>query len=199
MTEALEVARVAGSRGTDVRAARDCLHRARDAFAAKDYRTAMEQANLAIRLCGPVPETQLAALRQRTASEQIAEAKMYVKQARKRGFDVRRADEGLKRAETALRGGDYHAATRLASFAIERSGSMPARLAVQEERRTVLARMTEALEAAKQARDRGQDVRSPREVLRKMKKAFGAEDYRAAMELADRVIALCSSSAPPIR
>jgi hypothetical protein len=56
--------------------------------------------------------------------------------------------------------------------------------------------MTEALEAAKRARDQGADVRPMREVLKEARNAFEGGDYLRAMERADRVIELCGSPRP---
>jgi threonine dehydratase len=55
-------------------------------------------------------------------------------------------------------------------------------------RSATLDRMTQALEMAKQARDRGVDVKELRKTLKFARAAFEAGDYATAMQLADRII-----------
>jgi len=58
-------------------------------------------------------------------------------------------------------------------------------------RSATLDRMTRALEMAKQARDRGMDVKETRKALKQARAAFEAGDYPTAMHLADRIIEQC--------
>ncbi len=58
-----------------------------------------------------------------------------------------------------------------------------------------LDRVTQALKAAKMAKDRGFNIQQVRETLNQARKAFGARDYRAAIELASRALEMCET--PP--
>ncbi len=58
-----------------------------------------------------------------------------------------------------------------------------------------LDRITQALKAAKMAKDRGFSVLQVRETLNEARKAFGARDYRGAIELANRALEMCGT--PP--
>ena len=60
-------------------------------------------------------------------------------------------------------------------------------------RTAALERMTQALEAAKRARDRGIDVHVARSALREAQSAFMRGDYGTAMERADYIFRLVSS------
>ncbi len=57
-----------------------------------------------------------------------------------------------------------------------------------------LDRMTQALKAAKMAKDRGFNVQQVKGILNQARKAFGARDYRAATDLANRAIEMCGFS-----
>ncbi len=59
--------------------------------------------------------------------------------------------------------------------------------------------MTRALEAAKQARDRGANVQEARHVLKDARSAFERGDYARAMERADFLLASFGSDQPPAR
>lgn len=59
-----------------------------------------------------------------------------------------------------------------------------------------LDRMTQALKAAKAARDRGANLQPIRDAVDQARKAFGAHDYRRAIELANRALELCGFPQP---
>lgn len=58
-----------------------------------------------------------------------------------------------------------------------------------------LDRITQALKAAKMAKDRGFNVQQVRETLNEARRAFGAHDYRTATDLANRALEMCGT--PP--
>ncbi len=67
-------------------------------------------------------------------------------------------------------------------------------------RTTALDHMTQALEAAKHARDRGANVQEARSVLKEARSAFERGDYARAMERADYLLAqfgFDAGAAPP--
>jgi len=59
---------------------------------------------------------------------------------------------------------------------------------VQAARLQALEPMTRALEAAKEARDRGADVRADRETLKRARAAFEAGDYAQAKTYAEELL-----------
>jgi hypothetical protein len=59
-----------------------------------------------------------------------------------------------------------------------------------------LERMTKALEAAKQARDRGANVQAVRRSLKEARSAFEAGDYSTAIERADSILGLLEPGPP---
>ena len=61
-------------------------------------------------------------------------------------------------------------------------------------RNAALGRMTEALEAAKRARDRGANVQDARRALKEARAAFEAGNYASAIERADYILRLLGSS-----
>src|SRR5213594_146733 len=63
-------------------------------------------------------------------------------------------------------------------------------------RNAALERMTKALEAAKQARDRGANVQAARRALKEARSAFEAGDYATAIERADSILGFLDPGAP---
>lgn len=59
------------------------------------------------------------------------------------------------------------------------------------ERTAALTTMMRALDAAKDARDSGVDVRRVREILKQSRAAFEAANYFLAAQLADQVLEIC--------
>ncbi len=57
-----------------------------------------------------------------------------------------------------------------------------------------LDRITQAMKAAKMAKDRGFNIQLVKETLNQARKAFGARDYRSATDLANRAIEMCGTS-----
>lgn len=75
---------------------------------------------------------------------------------------------------------------------------MPLATPVPVSRTMALDRMTQALEAAKHARDRGANVQEARSVLKEARSAFERGDYARAMERADFLLAQLGSEAMPL-
>lgn len=132
MTQALEAAKRARDRGANVSEARVVLKEARSAFERGDYAGAMARADyLLARLAPgegtppsfPVAPSAPGAAGLGAAAGRLAEATEAVKQAKARGFNVQVAKASLKQAKKAYRAKDYDSTLRLASQAIELSGS----------------------------------------------------------------------------
>jgi len=66
---------------------------------------------------------------------------------------------------------------------------------VTPDRTVALERMTQALEAAKKARDSGVDVHQGREFLKRSRAAFEAGNYPLAKQLADQVLEIYGKTA----
>ncbi len=133
MTKALEAAKRARDRGTNVQAARQLLKDARSAFERGDYSRAMERADFLLAQLGadttPAPsytesmQSPMLTPGLGDAAGRLAEAKEAVKQAKAHGFNVQAAKAVLKQAKRSYKSRDYGTALRLASQAIELSGS----------------------------------------------------------------------------
>lgn len=70
---------------------------------------------------------------------------------------------------------------------------------VTPDRTAALERMTQALEAAKKARDSGVDVHQGREFLKRSRAAFEAGNYPLAKQLADQVLEIYGKTAAVVR
>ncbi len=140
MTQALEAAKRARDRGTNVSWARTALKEARSAFEAGNYGLAMERANFILGRLGPgldappalaipPPPPTSRPISVPTlgdlgaAAGRLAEAKEVVKQAKARGFNVQAAKAALKRAKRSLKVRDYWTTVESANEAIVLSGS----------------------------------------------------------------------------
>jgi len=64
------------------------------------------------------------------------------------------------------------------------------------ERISAIARIGEALRAAKQAKKQGFNVQQIRATIRQAMSAFNAKDYATATQLADRAIEMCGGVGP---
>ncbi len=135
MTRALEAAKRARDRGSNVQAARRALKEARFAFEAGDYASAIERADSILGLLEtgaptassvarlPVINSASSNLDRETAARRLAGAEERVKEAKARGLNVQIAKAALKEAKKALKAGDFRSAVDYASQAEQLSWS----------------------------------------------------------------------------
>jgi len=127
----------------------------------------------------------------------MGEALEAAKRARDAGHDVHQVREMLRAAQSAFQAGDYPTATRVADQVLDICSALPVRSPGQPSKAETLDRMIQALEASKQSRDSGNNVKQLRAMLKTARSAFEAGDYTTAMRVADQILEICRAQSAP--
>ena len=114
------------------------------------------------------------------ALDRMTHALEAAKKARDSRVDIRQGREILKQSRAAFEARNYQLAKQLADQVLEIYGKIAAVEPAGPGRSQVLARMAEALDAAKRAKRLGVDVRRAREVLKEARAAYEAGNYATA-------------------